>query len=447
VPELAASLDGPDPRHGMHHANPSAPKEAVTADAPEPGAHRASRRLHAPLLVGMIAVATALLWLRNPASVLAPTLWAEDGTLFFRDAIERGWGALLDPYAGQLVVASRAIAAAVAPLPAAWQPTLYAVAALLLAVLSCAIVLSPRWRDAVPLGARFACLLALVCMPGVGETYGTLSNSHWWLGIGLLLVGMLQDPHSRLGRAGELAFAAAAATSGFVAIYGLPMLAVRALRTRKRHSLLVLGTATLGSAIQVGLLLASPRQGDLGVILADPIAGVAVLAKRVLATIALGDRTLAIVWPLDAPSLLGILAALGLAAAFVIIWARTPRLEVAVLGATIMGGVVLAMWAVTAPGASTGMLFWAAAASRFFLIPKAALLITVVATWSRDRAWRAAVAVILVMLTVGIAADYVVTPLPTVDWTQFARCVDESSAECSTVIPPGWTLEVTGRGR
>jgi hypothetical protein len=297
----------------------------------------------------------------------------------------------------------------------------------------------------VPLGARFACLLALVCMPGVGETHAIVATSHWWLGIGVLLLGMLRDPRGRWGKAGEITFVAAAATSGFVAIYAIPILAVRAFRTRSRHSLLVLGTATLGSAIQVGYLLASPREGDIGAVLANPIAGVAVLAKRVLATIALGDRGLAVAWPLDAPSLLGVLSAAVVAALFAIVWAQAWRREVAALGAAVAGGVALATWAVTAPGASIGMLFWGGAASRFFLIPKAALLVSPLAGWSNGLAFRVSAAVVCLLVVIGIAIDYGVPPLPPVDWSGFARCIDETRRLCSTVIPPGWTLEVQGR--
>jgi hypothetical protein len=394
----------------------------------------------------MLATGVLVYLLRNPMSVLAPTMWAEDGTLFFKDAVERGWTALLEPYAGQLIVVPRVMATLLAPLPAAVQPTLYAAAAAVVAVLSCGVVLSSRWRESVPIAARFACLLALVGMPGVGEAHAIVATSHWWLGIGLLLLGMLRDPSGRWSRAGEVAFVAAAATSGFVAVYAVPMLAVRALQARSRHSWLVLGTATVGCAIQVGSLLASSRRGDIGVILADPAAGLGVLAKRVLATIAIGDRGLAVVWPFDAPSVAGVVAACMVAALVALMWARSPMLEVGALIAAVVGGVVLALWALTGPGAELGMLFWGGAASRFFLIPKAALLITVVATWSHDRVWRAAAALFLVILTVGIVADYAVTPMPRVEWTRFARCLDESSDHCATVIPPGWTLEVTGRG-
>lgn len=445
MPGVAASLDAPDVRHGQDDPGARPRGDAGPGHDPErAGALPASRQWAIP--AGMLATAMVAYLLRNPLSVLAPTMWAEDGTLFFKDAVERGWIAILDPYAGQLVVVPRAIASVLAPLPAAMQPTLYAVAAALVAVLSSGIVLSPRWRVSVPLGARFACLLALLCMPGMGDTHATVATSHWWLGIGLLLLGMLRDPRGRLGRAGELTFVGAASTSGFVAIYGIPMLAVRSLRTRSRHSLFVLVAATLGLAIQIGHLLASPRTGDVGAIVADPIGGVAVMAKRVLATIALGDRGLAVVWPVDAPTLLGILAAVVVAALFAMIWVQAANLEVAALGASVAGGVVLAMWAVTAPGASIGMLLWGGAASRFFLIPKAALLASLLAGWSNGLVFRASVAIVGVLLVIGIALDYVVAPRPTVDWSGFARCIDETAALCSTVIPPGWTLEVVGRG-
>lgn len=393
----------------------------------------------------MLVAAMCVYILRSPTSFTAPAFWAEDGTVFFKDAVERGWSALFAPYAGQLIVVQRAVAAVAAPLPAAIQPALYSIAASLIAVSSCGIVLSSRWRHTTPLGARFVCLLALVCMPGIAETYGTVANSHWWIGVGLLLLGMLRDPPTRLGRIGENVFTVLAGTSGFVALYGLPALGVRALRNQSRHSLTVLGLASLGVALQIGFLLGAARRGDIGAVLADPASGVLVLAKRVMATAALGDGNLAVLWPLNSPTALASVVALVLTTGLALIWFRSARLELAAILLALLGGLLLGLWALTQPGFSLDMLFWPAAAARYFLVPKAVLYLSLVVSWPFGGVWTAVAVLVGAFFLTGIASDYHVTRSPAVDWTPFARCVDLTRGDCSTVIPPGWSLEVKGR--
>jgi hypothetical protein len=399
------------------------------------------------VILGMLVVATYLYALRSPTSITAPTLWAEGGTVFFKDAIERGWSALFAPYSGQLLLFPRLVATIVAPLPAAIQPALYAGVAMAVAVLSCGIVLSSRWRDAVPLSARFVCLLALLCAPGVDETYGTLANTHWWLGLGLLLLGMLRDPLTRGIRIGELAFAALAGTSGFAALYGIPALGVRAIRNRSRHSLTVLGIAVLGVIVQVGVLLGSARRGDIAGIVSDPLAAVLVFAKRVMATAAVGETNLAVLWPVRSPGAWALLAAILLTMALTLIWMRTTRMEMGALLLCLLGGWFLALWAMTQPDSSVEMLFWSTAAARFFLIPRATLYISLVVAWPFLGIKRAALALAGVLLLAGILSDYHLAASPTVDWGPFAQCVDQARADCSTVIPPGWSLHVDARGR
>lgn len=400
------------------------------------------------LRVCMLLAAAAIYILRSPTSVTAAGLWAEDGTALFKDAIEGGWTAPFDPYAGQLIVLQRVVTATIAPLPAAVQPTLYAVASVAVAVLSCALILSTRWRDQVPLGVRFACLLALLSTPGIGETYVTLVNSHWWLGIGLLLLGMLRDPMSRVVRIGEIGFAALVATSGFAAIYGIPVLAVRLLRTRSRHSLTVLCVAIVGLGVQMIYLLGSGRSGNLMEIIANPVTGLHVFAKRILATAAIGESGLSVLWPYGEPSVWAISVALVLTTALALMWIRGARMEIGALLLTLIGGWLLALWALTAPDANLEMLLWPGSASRFFMVPIAVLYISLVVSWPASRRWMTVTALASAFLLVGIIADYRMEPRPRYAWAPFADCIDHGrGVVCSTTIAPAWALEVEARGR
>lgn len=406
---------------------------------------RARRRVLAVMpIVAMVAAAAFLYAMRRPTSISSPVLFADDG-IFFKDAIERGWAALFDPYNGQLFLSQRLVASLLAPLPVSIQPALYYGVAMAVAVLSCSIVLSSRWRFPVPIAARFVCVVSLLCTPGISEAYGALSDMHWWLAVGLVLLGMLHDPLSRRLRIGEIAFVALTATSGFAALYGLPCLAVRALKNRSRHSLALLGTALAGVVVEIGYLLPSNRHGDLGG-MAHPLTDLLILAKRVPATLALGESNLASAWPSRDAHLSAWLAVGVLVLALAVVWMRAPRFEMVALVLTLAGGWFLALWAMTS-GATIYMLFWLTSAARFFLVPRAVAYVSLVLAQPTSLISRAATGLACVLLATGILSDYHLSPTQTVDWAPFADCVEKRVTICTTVISPGWTLQVDPRGR
>lgn len=396
--------------------------------------------------LAMLGAVALLYVLRDPNAYTEAGFWAEDGTLFFKDAVERGWPSLLEPYAGQLIVAPRLIASVLAPLPVSTQPTLYAMATAAVAVLSCSLLLSSRWGAPVPLGIRLACLAALLCMPGPAEAYATLANVHWWTGVGLVLLGFLRDPSSRHGKAGESVFVALASASGFVALYGIPLLAVRAIRMRSRHSCLLLTIAIVGVALQIAFLRASPRVGGVGGITTEAGTAAAILARRVFGAIAIGDSHLPSHWPGELPDFLtgAVVMALIGSVAYLAVTAR--RLELGALLAILIGGWLLALWGMTTQRMDLGILFWPLAAARYFVVPKAAVYLSIVASWRPGQDWRAVAAVAAVISLIGIVADYRLEPRPPLEWAAFAECVDQTQRTCSTVIGPNWELVMQGRG-
>jgi hypothetical protein len=402
------------------------------------------RILEAAPVFAMVAAAAFLYAMRRPSSILAPGLFADDGT-FFKDAIEHGWSAVLAPYNGQLFLVQRVFASLVAPLPILIQPALYYGIAMVAAVLSCSIALSSRWRFPVPLGARFLCVVALLCIPGIAETYGALSDMHWWLAVGLVLLGMLHDPLSRRLRIAEIVFVALTAASGFSALYGLPSLAVRAFKNRSRHSLALLGVALAGVVAELVYLLQSSRHGDLAG-MAHPVTAVLILAKRVPATLALGESNLAFLWPSRDAAVFDWLAVVVLVVALAAVWVRAPRLEMAALLLTLGGGWFLALWAMTS-GATIYMLFWLTSAARFFLVPRAVAYVSLVLVRPAGLLSRVAIGVSCVLLATGILSDYHLSPAQADDWAPFAACVEKRVSTCTTVISPGWTLEIESRSR
>lgn len=397
----------------------------------------------APTLGMLIAAAYVYIW-REPTVVLAPTLWADDGTAFLKAAFEQGPSAILQPYGGQICLFQRLVAQVAVLLPISLQPAIYASVAVAAAVLSCSIVLSKRWRFQVPLGARFVCLLALLCSPAVDEAFGNVSNSHWWLAIGLVLLGMLSDPHGRRLRAAELTFTVVTALSGFAAIYAIPTLSVRAIRNRSRHSLAILGIAGAGVLVQVVCVLNSTRIAHGAGLFADPTRDFLVLLRRIFVDSVVGDANLNMVWPRLMPDTWVWLIPIGLIAALIAVWAWAPKAEVGALGLALVAGWLLAIWAV----ADQPTVLWQLTiVGRYFVVPMAMLYIWLVVSWPNGMLRRGIAGLACVLLATGILSDYHLNSLAPVDWTDFSACVDRRAATCTTELPPGVQLQINPPGR
>ena len=397
-------------------------------------------------ILAMLGVATFIFVMREPSVFTTPSFWGEDGPIFFKGAIEQGIGAFLQQERGQLLIFERIVSFLSAPLPVSMQPALYAVACVAVAVLSCGIVLSSRWRFPIPLNARFLCMLALLCSPAVDEIYVTLTNAHWWLGIGLLLLGMLYDPSSRRLKFGEIMFTAVSAVSGYAAIYGIPSLAVRAWRNRSRYSLLLLGIAVSGLLVQVYNLLAQHvHTGGAPSFYAHPVTEVIALIRRILGGAAMGDTNLAVLWPMRLPALWVWLIPIALVVVLTAVWILASRLETSALLLTLLGGSFVFIWSLDW---SIDVLWLFAINGRYVVVPVAILYVSLI-VWRSDSARRRVVTgLACVLLAVGILSDYRLSPLSTVppaDWTPFAACVERGTTSCSVVIPPGWTLEIGPR--
>lgn len=402
-----------------------------------------SRYSGAAQTVAMLGAATFIYLMRQPSVITAPTFWAEDGTIFFKGAIEHGFGAVLEPYRGQVFLFQRVVAGLAAPLQVSIQPAVYAAAAVAAAVLSCGMVLSSRWRFQVPLNLRFLCMLALLCSPAVDEVYGILSNAHWWLAIGLLLLGMLHDPLSRRLKVGEVAFTAVTALSGFVAIYAIPSLVVRTFRNRSRHSLALLGVALSGITVELGYFLASSRHGNAGALIAQPAIELIALIRRIFGGAAMGDTNLALLWPTHLPQWWVWLILLALIAALAVVWIQAAHIETSALLLTLLGGSVVLIWALEDP---IDILWTFAIAGRYFVVLVAVLYVSLL-MWRAQGPWTlAASGLACVILAVGILSDFHLSAVPPADWQPFATCVEKGATPCSVVIPPGWTLEIGPRG-
>src|SRR5512139_1888487 len=101
------------------------------------------------LLLG--ALLAALLLLRNPASLLHPQFWAEDGTLFFQQAFDSGFlSTVLQPASGYLHAFPRLVAGLSLLFPMEQAPLVFNLAAFAVQLAPALYLLSPRMARAVP---------------------------------------------------------------------------------------------------------------------------------------------------------------------------------------------------------------------------------------------------------------------------------------------------------
>ena len=411
--------------------------------------HAASKRARMPAVPRAFLAAGAALYLlvlRRPDSLFAPTMWAEDGVVFFKGAVDHGASSLFDGYNGQFLVLQRTVALVAEPLPVAWQPAIYAVVALLVTVGSCSWVLSARWGMPISFPVRVACLFALVCMPGTAEVTATLTNCHWWLAVGVLVIGCLTDPPRPPGRILEIAFVALTALSGFAVLYGLPALLFHAVRTKSRHSLTLVAVAVTGLVIETSYLIASPREGSAGRLThigADTT--VLLVVKKVFGLAALGDVNFAQSWPLRQAPLWAWTITFVLLALVVALFVALRAPQRYGLLCCVLGAWFLAIWSETRPGGRFSALLLPGIGNRYFVPAIAAVYLLVLMATSRRRLRALVVATTAVLLLVGIASDYHLAPRGHVDWSEFARCVDGSQQTCTVVIPPGWEVVITDR--
>src|SRR6266849_1786619 len=90
----------------------------------------------------LLAIALLLLAARKPEALFNPQFWAEDGSLFFHDALLHGFRPLFEPYNGYHNLVPRLLALVLAPVPVVHAPAAYAWAALFVGWGVCALAAS-----------------------------------------------------------------------------------------------------------------------------------------------------------------------------------------------------------------------------------------------------------------------------------------------------------------
>jgi hypothetical protein len=224
--------------------------------APSPSTH---------LLFGILLA--ALLLLRQPASLLRPQFWAEDGTLFFQDAFNHGfWSTILQPAAGYLHTFPRLVAGVSLLFPMEQAPLVFSLAAFVVQLAPALYLLSPRMSGVIPaFWARAAAALLYVAVPASSETYANLTNAHWHLALIVVCLLVARPAEGAAARGFEALTVALFAVTGPFSILFLPLVAPRLFRARagapRERGLTPAILIVVGAAIQALIALTSARVG------------------------------------------------------------------------------------------------------------------------------------------------------------------------------------------
>jgi hypothetical protein len=368
---------------------------------------------------------------REPFSLWNPQFWAEDATVLFADSWKLGPGAVLEPYAGYLLLYQRAFAEAASWLPVALAPAAYVAGNVLAQLLVGWMCLSERFPG--PRWARIAAGAAVTLAPAENEVFNKLVNAQWILALAPLVVLAWSSPRSRLERAFDVAIVSVAGLSGPFSVLYLPLFVGFAALRRDRHAWLLLAADAACALVQARHMSYTRTPGD-AVASIDHLRVVNGVFGHVVAgsfgrpapegtalTLALFALTLAALAALAWRAV-----ALRRPAALVFLAAA-----VAVLGAT--------LWAFRSlPGP---LVEWG---DRYWYVPTVATVWAVLAVWDdRSPARRQPVLVAFLVLAFASFLEDARSPHgAAVDlrWEEASRCIGRTHPCVIPVNPPGWSL-------
>jgi len=419
--------------------NPSV--DAGPASAPADGSTPAMRQFMAVASAILIVLA-----LRRPDSLLNPQFWAEDGSVYFSQALVSGPASIFSPHMGCLWILPRIVALAVTLLPVLWAPFAFNLTALTVDAACCALFSLPAYRHLVRsdwLRVGSCVLFAATACTG-GELIGTLTNMPWYLALAAVGAVALRSESVAEMRGRSIvriaAGAALCAISSPVVAATAPVALWRAYRAIRRRDwkMLAIPAALLGGILIQGLvefrLLYGAGHATAPLL---PNLPLALLFPGFLRTIfgeglarALAERFL---WPL------AIGASLLIAAWLVFLW---RRLRVSILLSAlllIVGPVAMtiagrhAVWAT-----GTSILLWGG--QRYLLLPACAFIFLTAAFIDTFPGFRFSLIVLLLPFALGIAGDFRVPPYPDFNWpSEAARVRHWQATGCEVLlpVPPG----------
>lgn len=205
---------------------------------------------------GFVIAMTAL-FLRRSSSLLAPQFFAEDGAIFFADALKLSVDvSLFKPFAGYLHLFPRLVAELVSGLPIVVAPFAYHLVSLICGAACISFVLSNRLERAFGILPWRVCLFLFLLAGPNHEHMMRLAYIQWYLLLWLVLVSVADTPRTNIARVGTLVGVFITGLSAPLAVIVVPLLCGRIWFSRLRKaeivfSLFMLLAALLSASTQI----------------------------------------------------------------------------------------------------------------------------------------------------------------------------------------------------
>lgn len=199
-----------------------------------------------PSFFGCLLSSIAILYYRKGQQFHVPQFWAEDGIVFFADAYHYGSTSILMPSAGYHHLLLRLVAYSASYLSPVLAPHLYLFAALC----AHALILAYLFSDRVNLPHKFWIGLSIVAAPSVTEIFLTLTNTQWYLALGLVLLLLSSTPRTLCGKVFDLILTFVLGLTGPFVLGLFPLFLTRTFRDKSSHWKRVCAVAAIACIIQ-----------------------------------------------------------------------------------------------------------------------------------------------------------------------------------------------------
>ena len=394
------------------------------------------------MTLACFAAGVGAMVLRRVDAISEPKLWAEDGPIFLFGSFVDGAASVFKTYAGYLHLFPRLWALISTLFPVEDIALSYVCFAIIFDVACCSVVLSKRIAWLIPNGMlRATVFFYLVLLPGTSEIYGSLTNTIWYAGVGLILLSLCRHPRSRQGQIAEYSGCLALSLTGVASAIVAPAFFFRWQRERSKFNLLLASTVGLAGVLQSALALTSGRATNEGTLNLGSIPRF--VGFRPFATLMLGEE--GYLRSASKPLTLALVIALVLFAAVVVYCALLlpVRTSLAVL---------------SVPVASFGLVFLGQggtfellkgyAGGRYFLYPMTSVVLLIAGTLSHlmstaRLALAARAGAIMLVPAVGIVSDGALPAHGTIQpWKTSASCIS-AQLQCHVPLnPPGWFVDL-----
>jgi hypothetical protein len=254
-----------------------------------------NRPTPAAFVVALVGVAIALELIREVAISAWGTIWAEDGSVFLADALNKSFPRnLINPYGGYLHVVPRVVAELAAFLPLAHAALVFSAAWACVVASAAAFVYFASADVFRSPSTRLALSGLVALLPAAGsELLGNVTNLHFYL-VFTCFWALIWRSETRSAVIARTAVVVVTTLSDPLVLLFAPLALRAALVRRTRCALAIPLAFATGLAIQLAAILASEPPQRLTRF--DPSDLLPLFALRVTGSLLVGDRFLDDVW-------------------------------------------------------------------------------------------------------------------------------------------------------